>query len=240
MAASAAFARTHARPALASVTRLGAVRCASFYDRRFVAQALEPLPRISLQTLVAFDKRYSDGEQKLLVSADHVRRQLPTRLARRILDMNNLPYICGINPHIQYVYDTYVESFERVLALPRIGTLEQEAAFCSTLRDVLDRARAVLPRMARASKEISVYMDSRQLNTFIDNFLVRCVPGNRYTAGQRRGGGMLLVARRKATRKQADRTTRDKQGVKAAVAPLDSLGQCPLPTCFASHRPQPH
>lgn len=51
-------------------------RQASFYDRRFVEQALQPLPRISLQTLVAFDKRYVDGEQKLLVSAEHVRRQV--------------------------------------------------------------------------------------------------------------------------------------------------------------------
>ena len=58
-------------------------RSASFYDRRFVEQALAPLPRISLQTLVNFDKRYADGEQKLLVSAEHVRRQVRTAARER-------------------------------------------------------------------------------------------------------------------------------------------------------------
>lgn len=92
--------------------------------------------------------------------------------------MNQLPYICGINPHMQHVYDQYVEAFNRVSSMPRIETLEQEAAFCTDLRSMLENARSVLPRMARASKEISRYLDSAKLNKFIDDFLVRCVQGS--------------------------------------------------------------
>lgn len=58
--------------------------------------------------------------------------------------------------------------------MPRITTLEQEVEFCATLRTLLENARSVLPRLARASKEISRYVDSGRLNKFIDDFLVRC------------------------------------------------------------------
>lgn len=88
--------------------------------------------------------------------------------------MNQLPYICGINPHMQHVYDTYTEAFNHISSMPRIITLEQEVEFCATLRTLLENARSVLPRLARASKEISRYVDSGRLNKFIDDFLVRC------------------------------------------------------------------
>jgi hypothetical protein len=74
---------------------------------------------------------------------------------------------------MQHVYDTYTEAFNHISSMPRIITLEQEVEFCATLRTLLENARSVLPRLARASKEISRYVDPGRLNKFIDDFLVR-------------------------------------------------------------------
>jgi hypothetical protein len=42
-----------------------------------------------------------------------VRTELPVRLAHRIRDLQNLPYIVGTHPSLAKVYGLYVDAFER-------------------------------------------------------------------------------------------------------------------------------
>lgn len=71
----------------------GARRLASFYDDR-VKDYIKIVPkRICFQDMLLFDPRSpAMTEADLITSARLIQATLPSRLARRIDDMNNLPY----------------------------------------------------------------------------------------------------------------------------------------------------
>ena len=52
-----------------------------------------------------------------------VQSELPIRLARRIDDIQRLPFIVGCNPHIRSVYDLYCSSLKLLLAEPPIESM---------------------------------------------------------------------------------------------------------------------
>ena len=64
--------------------------------------------------------------------------QLPKRLARRLMDLQFLPYIVVTNPHIKKVYDSYQHAFETLHNLPRVKTVEQNAEFTVLLKRLVD------------------------------------------------------------------------------------------------------
>lgn len=64
--------------------------------------------------------------------------QLPKRLARRLMDLQFLPYIVVTNPHIKRVYDSYQHAFETLHNLPQVRTVEQNAEFTILLKRLVD------------------------------------------------------------------------------------------------------
>ena len=48
--------------------------------------------------------------------------QLPKRLARRLMDLQFLPYIVVTNPHIKRVYDAYYHAFNTLRNMPQVST----------------------------------------------------------------------------------------------------------------------
>jgi len=58
---------------------------------------------LSLQQMLAFGRRALSDQSLVLRSARHVQRELPKRLARRLMDLQLLPYIVVTNPHIRKV-----------------------------------------------------------------------------------------------------------------------------------------
>lgn len=84
-------------------------RHASFHEAHIVSQAAQKeLPDADVRTLIAHSGDDVVNQEALVTSARFLHRTLPMRLARRIVDIHNLPYICGINPHIQTIHDLYV------------------------------------------------------------------------------------------------------------------------------------
>ena len=61
---------------------------------------------LSLQQMLAFGRRALSDQSLVLRSARHVQRELPKRLARRLMDLQLLPYIVVTNPHIRKVQNT--------------------------------------------------------------------------------------------------------------------------------------
>lgn len=149
-------------------------RYASFYDRRFKVYASKPLHRVSLEHLVKFDLMFNDKVAMLLQSANFLRTTLPVRLARRILDIHALPYICGINPHIQKIHNIYEDIFNQFVQIPRLKSLEDEKKFVDNLYKHLQLSREVLPNLARASTELSPHMTHAALTAFLDTMIERC------------------------------------------------------------------
>ncbi|CAI7822021.1 unnamed protein product [Closterium sp. NIES-54] len=58
---------------------------------------------------------------------------MPVRLAKRLMDLQFLPHIVVINPHIKQVYDSYRQAFDMLTAFPEIKTLEDNVKFTQML-----------------------------------------------------------------------------------------------------------
>jgi len=141
-----------------------------FYQNRildpYVNQAVNP---ITLRQLVFFGRNMQ--EDKLLKSANYVRTELPVRLAHRIRDFQNLPFIVGTNPHIELVYDLYWQAFERLRQIKEIKTLEENDAFCELVKDLLSDHLVVIPQLALGIMESTKHIDGAQVDQFMSKML---------------------------------------------------------------------
>ena len=115
--------------------------------------------------MLGFGKRASVDGSKILLSAQHVqtevhisrlmlpashlqpitllltlllRLQLPKRLARRLMDLQFLPYIVVTNPNIMKVYNAYFHAFTTLRDMPRVESLEDNEKFSKVLKRLVD------------------------------------------------------------------------------------------------------
>ncbi|KAF9174054.1 hypothetical protein BGX21_001302 [Mortierella sp. AD011] len=141
-----------------------------FYQNRildpYVNQAANP---ITLRQLVFFGRNMQ--EDKLLKSANYVRTELPVRLAHRIRDFQNLPFIVGTNPHIELVYDLYWQAFEKLSKVPEIKTLEENDAFCDLIKALLNDHLVVIPQLALGIMECSKHIPAGEVDRFMNKML---------------------------------------------------------------------
>jgi len=152
-------------------------RYASFYDDRVMDYIFKQPKRVTFQDLLRYDprtknKRAGMTERDLIESAALVHESLPIRIARRIYDMNNLPFGIMINPHMQQVYNYYVDAFNRLIEFPKITSPELERKFTTFLPELLDGSKMVLPTLAKAAKEINVHFGMDKLKGFLDMMLM--------------------------------------------------------------------
>ncbi|KAF9321831.1 hypothetical protein BG003_010855 [Podila horticola] len=168
-ALSATIAITAVTPPISSASR----RFYSpqhFYQNRvldpYVQQAVSP---ITLRQLVFFGRNMQ--EDKLLKSANYVRQELPVRLAHRIRDFQNLPFIVGTNPHIELVYDLYWQAFEKLSKIPEIKTLEENDRFCELVKGLLNDHLVVIPQLALGIMECSKHIPPEQVDKFMNKML---------------------------------------------------------------------
>lgn len=64
--------------------------------------------------------------------------QLPKRLARRLMDLQLLPYIVVTNPHIKRVYNCYFHAFNTLRTFGPIASLADNEHFSQVLRRLVD------------------------------------------------------------------------------------------------------
>ncbi|KAG0280600.1 hypothetical protein BGZ96_001508 [Linnemannia gamsii] len=132
----------------------------------YVNQAVSP---ITLRQLVFFGRNMQPD--KLLKSANYVRTELPVRLAHRIRDFQNLPFIVGTNPHIERVYDLYWQAFERLRLVPEIKTMEENDRFCELVKELLDDHLVVIPQLALGIMESAKHIPPEQVDQFMSKML---------------------------------------------------------------------
>ncbi|KAH8556062.1 branched-chain alpha-ketoacid dehydrogenase kinase [Umbelopsis sp. PMI_123] len=143
---------------------------AHFYQNRtldyYVEQRVTP---ITLRQLVFFGKRLN--EERLIKSANYVRNELPVRLAHRIRDFQQLPFIVGTNPHIQLVYDLYWVAFEKFRKVSPIETAEDNQEYCNLLRSLLRDHLVVIPQLALGISECAQHIPEIHANHFMNTML---------------------------------------------------------------------
>ncbi|ORX59821.1 alpha-ketoacid dehydrogenase kinase [Hesseltinella vesiculosa] len=110
---------------------------------------------------------------RLIISANWVRNELLVRLAHRIRDFQQLPFIVGTNPNIEWPYRLYWGGFEALRKIPEIKTKEDNLRFCAFLEDLLEDGQQTLPRMALGVTECAHHYQQQPHDHLLDRFLNR-------------------------------------------------------------------
>ncbi|KAJ1912642.1 hypothetical protein IWQ60_009576 [Tieghemiomyces parasiticus] len=132
--------------------------------------AAKEIWNLSIQELIRFGKPPLSKEA-ILKSARFTQNELPIRLARRVAAFQKLPYIVGLNPHVQAVYQLYYETFETLRAFPPIETLEQEREYTQSLEQQIKNLSQVIPQMAQGFLECKKYMRPAETRVFLNDLI---------------------------------------------------------------------
>ncbi|KAK4155480.1 hypothetical protein C8A00DRAFT_31717 [Chaetomidium leptoderma] len=93
------------------------------------------------------------------------------KLAHRIRDMQQLPYVVVTNPHINEVYDLYYNAFDTFRKVKDIKTLDDNDRFCKTIRSTLKAHLTVIPKLAMGILQSNGLMDAAELDKFMNTIL---------------------------------------------------------------------
>ncbi|KND93509.1 [Pyruvate dehydrogenase (acetyl-transferring)] kinase 2, mitochondrial [Tolypocladium ophioglossoides CBS 100239] len=132
----------------------------------WVAREARP---ISLRQLMVFGRSLT--ESRLISSANYVRTELPARIAHRIRDMQQLPYVVVTNPHINEVYNLYYNAFDCFRKLKEVKTLEDNDRLCEIIGQNLKSHLTVIPKLAMGILECGGLMDPVDLDKFMNTIL---------------------------------------------------------------------
>eukprot|EP00594_Rhizosolenia_setigera_P019459 CAMPEP_0178959728 /NCGR_PEP_ID=MMETSP0789-20121207/12482_1 /TAXON_ID=3005 /ORGANISM="Rhizosolenia setigera, Strain CCMP 1694" /LENGTH=527 /DNA_ID=CAMNT_0020642823 /DNA_START=167 /DNA_END=1750 /DNA_ORIENTATION=+ len=99
-------------------------------------------------------ENHSATDKVLIQVAGFLRRELPIRLARRVVDLSRVPYMHELNS-VRQVKELYIHSFlELVNFDKKIRNMEQEEKFAKVLESIYERHAGVLVQMARGAFEL--------------------------------------------------------------------------------------
>ncbi|CAG8502829.1 9788_t:CDS:1, partial [Acaulospora morrowiae] len=141
-----------------------------FYQNRILDQYVaKRANKITLRQLIVFGRNLS--EERIIRSGNYVRTELAIRLAHRIRNFQNLPFIVGTNPHIAKVYDLYWTAFETFIKFPPIKTMADNDEFCKVLKTLLKDHLVVIPQLAMGIMECGEHLTAEQVNRFMNTML---------------------------------------------------------------------
>ncbi|KAM7278595.1 hypothetical protein ACFE04_005729 [Oxalis oulophora] len=143
---------------------------------------------VSLRYMMEFGSKPT--ERNLLISAQFLHKELPIRIARRVLDLDSLPYGLSEKPAVLKVRDWYLDSFRDVRSFPDIKDTNDEKEFTDMIKAVKVRHNNVVPMMALGVKQLKkslnpkiVNEDLVEIHQFLDRFYLSRI-GLRMLIGQ--------------------------------------------------------
>ncbi len=104
----------------------------------------------------SYSNSNSEASHEILTQvASFIHHEMPIRLAKRIIDLQNVPYLSKM-PSVQSVKDIYISSFLTLInePNPRDGDGVREALFARRLELLYERHSSVLVQMARGAYEL--------------------------------------------------------------------------------------
>ncbi|KAI0092427.1 alpha-ketoacid dehydrogenase kinase [Irpex rosettiformis] len=154
-----------------SVGRRGLSNAQHFYGNKqlelYAAKEAKPM---TLRQLVFFGR--SINEERVIISGNYVRTELPVRIAHRLRDLQALPYIVVTQEGMDKVYEMYLSAFDRFRRFPEIKTLEDNEVFCKFVRELLDEHSTVIPNLSLGLSLASPYLAPNRLDSFMRRMLV--------------------------------------------------------------------
>ncbi|XP_033123251.1 3-methyl-2-oxobutanoate dehydrogenase [lipoamide] kinase, mitochondrial-like [Anneissia japonica] len=143
----------------------------SFYNQSAIDEAAKkPSVRLTPATLL-YTGKSPDGNH-LLRSAQYLHKELPVRVAHRIAEFRNLPFIIGCNPTILSVHELYIRSFHLLSEFPQIEDFKMEEEYCSLVKGLLDDHKDVVTQLAQGFNECRKHIkDEDMIRQFLDRML---------------------------------------------------------------------
>ncbi|CAD7705296.1 unnamed protein product [Ostreobium quekettii] len=186
------LARTAGRQAASTVRGVLRSRLADSYPQETVdeifAFALRKQTGVSLKYMLDFGA--NPIQHQMILSAQFLHRELPVRLARRVAELENLPYGLSSKPHVLKVRDWYIESFLDLRKFPPVRNAQDELKFTELLQMIYSRHTNVVPLMAKGVAELRHELASEvglnelpEIHQFLDGFYMSRI-GIRFLIGQ--------------------------------------------------------
>lgn len=142
---------------------------ASWDDEVFQQVRSKKSTSLTIKRLFAFSDAITPA--KLISSGQFLATELPIRVAGRIADYQNLPFIVGSNPHLNKVYCAYADAFVKLLKFPTIATNDNLEQFTELLKSFLDPHSTIVSLLGRGLQESERYMPRKDLHDFLTHML---------------------------------------------------------------------
>jgi signal transduction histidine kinase len=167
-----------------NISQVRSLRTAAVKDEDISRLASKPMHPLALQDLVKHGWPPLTAQQ-LFNSAKFTLAILPSRLARRIQALRNLPFIVVTNPQISRIHGNYMHSLSTLLpwAEKDIDNLEDEIKFTEVMADLVQTHTDTISVLARGFLESRKYISPKEVTAFLDEHL-RARIGTRLIAEQ--------------------------------------------------------
>ena len=149
-------------------------------------------------TVPQFKTKSTASSEVLLQVSSFIHHEMPIRLAKRIKDLDNVPYLKDMSS-VQAVKDIYISSFLNLVKEPPVDSRVREALFARKLELLYERHNSVLVQMAKGAYELREKIKTKQIvslktdaepfelmrecHAFLDRFYMSRI-GIRVLAGQ--------------------------------------------------------
>ncbi|KAL0545173.1 hypothetical protein IC582_020319 [Cucumis melo] len=144
---------------------------------------------VSLRYMMEFGSKPT--AKNLLISAQFLHKELPIRIARRAIELENLPYGLSVKPAVLKVRDWYLDSFRDLRSIPEIKNSDDEKEFTQMIKAIKVRHNNVVPMMALGVQQLKKglrlnnvgYQNLHEIHQFLDRFYMSRI-GIRMLIGQ--------------------------------------------------------
>lgn len=143
---------------------------------------------VSLKYMMDFGSKPT--ERNLLLSAQFLHKELPIRLAHRVVELENLPYGLSSKLPVLKVRDWYVDSFRDIRYFPEIRDSIDDLNFTEMIGRVKMRHNNVVPTMGMGVQQLKQDLgqkiglnDLPEIHQFLDGFYMSRI-GIRMLIGQ--------------------------------------------------------
>ena len=131
-----------------------------------------PVTPITLSTILKYQSEKDDEKdfRFRLLSAQRIHKEVPIRLARRIVDLESLPHGLAQDDTILELKAMLLSSFERMFEAPLPLDAASETAYMDLSVDIRSKHASMHNHVQKAMTGLSVPLDDVALQTVLDDF----------------------------------------------------------------------
>lgn len=144
----------------------------SFYNQQTIDIASKkPSVRLTPATIM-YSSITHHPLHDALRSAQYLHRELPIRIAHRIVGFRSLPFIVGCNPTILSVHELYIRAFHILNDFPEVLSSEDVTKYSQVLKSLMEDHKDVMSSLAQGFKECKKHIsDGKIVSAFLDRTL---------------------------------------------------------------------